>query len=53
MRPRYDGYLHFQDHAGEPIRDYLMGKRDAAPTLGTMDRLYRESLKRHPINLEV
>jgi len=53
MRPRYDGYLHFQDHAGEPIRDYLMGKRGAAATLGTMDRLYRESLKRHPINLEV
>jgi len=53
MRPRYNGYLHFQDHAGEPIRDYLMGKRDAASTLGTMDRLYRESLKRHPINPEV
>ncbi|HVS98552.1 MAG TPA: extracellular solute-binding protein [Puia sp.] len=50
MRPRYDGYLHFQDHAGEPIREHLMGKRDAAATLGTMDRLYHESLKKHPVN---
>jgi len=53
MRPRYDGYLHFQDHAGEPIREYLLKSRDAASTLQTIDHLYHESRKKHPINLEV
>ncbi|HVW58916.1 MAG TPA: extracellular solute-binding protein [Puia sp.] len=24
MRPRYDGYLYFQDHAGQFIQDYLL-----------------------------
>ncbi|HVV70459.1 MAG TPA: extracellular solute-binding protein, partial [Verrucomicrobiae bacterium] len=28
MRPRYDGYLYFQDHGGDPIREYLMKKSD-------------------------
>ena len=53
MRPRYDGYLRFQDHAGDPIRESLMGHRAAATTLDAIDHLYRESLKKNPINLEV
>jgi multiple sugar transport system substrate-binding protein len=53
MRPRYDGYLRFQDYAGDAIREFLMGHRDPASTLNEMDHLYRESLKKHPINLEV
>src|SRR6185437_1793612 len=24
MRPRYNGYLYFQDHGGDPIREFLM-----------------------------
>jgi multiple sugar transport system substrate-binding protein len=51
MRPRYDGYLYFQDHAGDPIREFLMKKRGSpGATLATIDRLYRESLT---INLTV
>jgi multiple sugar transport system substrate-binding protein len=45
MRPRYDGYLYFQDHAGDPIREFLMKKRGSpGSTLATLDQLYRESL---------
>jgi multiple sugar transport system substrate-binding protein len=44
MRPRYDGYLYFQDHAGDPIREFLMNKRDPGSTLAAIDKLYRESL---------
>lgn len=50
MRPRYDGYLHFQDHAGDPIQEYIMRRRDLNSTLQTLDSLYHESLS---INLEV
>lgn len=59
MRPRYDGYLYFQDRAGDPLQEYLMsgGHEDkeknganAGDVLTTMNRLYRES---HPINFFV
>lgn len=50
MRPRYDGYLHFQDHAGEPIREFLLGEGDAGSALRKIDSLYRESLKNTLIN---
>lgn len=50
MRPRYDGYLYFQDHAGDPIHEFLMKKRHLKPTLTAIDHLYRESLT---INLTV
>lgn len=53
MRPRYDGYLYFQDHAGDPIQEFLMKKRSLDSTLTDIDHLYRESLKKHPINLHV
>jgi multiple sugar transport system substrate-binding protein len=53
MRPRYDGYLRFQDYAGDSIREFLIRHRDPGSTLNEMDHLYRESLKKHPINLEV
>jgi len=45
MRPRYDGYLYFQDHGGDPIREFLMKERGSTvSTLAAIDRLYRESL---------
>lgn len=44
MRPRYDGYLYFQDHAGEPLQEFLQNKRDAASALARINHLYRESL---------
>ena len=53
MRPRYDGYLYFQDHAGDPIREFLLKKRDIGSTLATIDLLYRESLKRHTEKLPI
>jgi len=43
LRPRYPGYLHFQDHAGDPVRDYLMHGSDPKQVLAKMTNLYRES----------
>jgi multiple sugar transport system substrate-binding protein len=45
MRPRYHGYLHFQDHGGEPIRDFLMGKISVKNALEKLETLYAQSLK--------
>ncbi len=50
MRPRYDGYLYFQDHAGDAVQEYLLQKRDAASALATINLLYRESREKNPIN---
>ncbi|UUZ85190.1 extracellular solute-binding protein [Paenibacillus sp. P26] len=44
VRPRYSGYLHFQDRAGDFVRGYMMHGGDPARVLGELDRLYRESL---------
>lgn len=44
MRPRYNGYLFFQDHGGDPLQQYLMNKVDASTVLKEMNRIYRESL---------
>ena len=43
LRPRFPGYLHFQDHGGAPIRDYLMQGGDARHALGQLKRLFAES----------
>lgn len=43
IRPRYNGYLHFQDHAGDPVRDYLMGNGTPAEVLFKINSLYHES----------
>jgi multiple sugar transport system substrate-binding protein len=43
MRPRYNGYLLFQDHAGQPLQDYLLGKTRAAFALEDMNNIYRQS----------
>jgi len=52
MRPRYDGYLYFQDHAGDPVQEYLMGRIGADRAIVKMNELYRAS-KNSPINLFV
>jgi multiple sugar transport system substrate-binding protein len=44
VRPRYAGYLDFQDHAGEPIHAYLHQGGDPAKVLESVNRLYRKSL---------
>ena len=44
VRPRYNGYLHFQDHAGKPLQDFLLLGGNPKDVLHTMNSLYRESL---------
>ncbi len=44
MRPRYHGYLHFQDQAGKPLQDFLRGKTDAITALDLMNEQYLKSL---------
>ncbi|MEO5683005.1 MAG: extracellular solute-binding protein [Chitinophagaceae bacterium] len=48
-RPRYNGYLHFQDHAGTPLQQYLLNNRDPEKALTEMNRIYRESRVKQPI----
>jgi multiple sugar transport system substrate-binding protein len=44
MRPRYNRYLHFQDHAGNPIQEYLMNDGNAKNVLKEINNLYKQSL---------
>jgi multiple sugar transport system substrate-binding protein len=44
MRPRYNGYLNFQDHAGEPIFQYLKNGGSAKQVLETINSIYKKSL---------
>ncbi|MGC4102927.1 extracellular solute-binding protein [Ferruginibacter sp.] len=43
IRPRYNGYLHFQDHAGAPLQQCLMNNNDAVNTIKEMNRIYQQS----------
>jgi multiple sugar transport system substrate-binding protein len=43
LRPRYNGYLSFQDHAGKPLQEYLKGKSDARQVLREINELYKKS----------
>ena len=43
LRPRFPGYLHFQDHAGAPIREHLMNGGDAKQVLAELKRLFQEA----------
>lgn len=45
MRPRYNGYLHFQDHAGEPLHAFLENGGKSCEVLEKMDHIYHESLQ--------
>jgi multiple sugar transport system substrate-binding protein len=44
VRPRYNGCLHFQDHAGRPLQLCLMNDGNPANALHEMNRIYRQSL---------
>lgn len=44
LRPRYDGHLYFQDHAGDIVVDYLRDGGDEKAVLDKMNAMYRESL---------
>jgi multiple sugar transport system substrate-binding protein len=43
-RPRYNGYLHFQDHAGLPLQQCLLMDSDPESVLDEMNKIYRQSL---------
>ncbi|MGG1554027.1 ABC transporter substrate-binding protein [Paenibacillus ferrarius] len=44
MRPRFDGYITFQEQAGHLIRDTLMqGGRDLRPVVRQLNDMYRRS----------
>lgn len=44
LRPRYDGHLYFQDHAGDIVVEYLRAGGDERAVLEKMNVMYRESL---------
>lgn len=43
VRPRYNGYLHFQDHAGDPVRHFLMNGGNPSNVLKEINGLYKKS----------
>lgn len=44
IRPRYNGYLHFQDRAGLPLQQCLLKDTDPAIALKEMNNIYQQSL---------
>ena len=50
IRPRYNGYLHFQDQAGLPLQKCLMENGDPARTLNEMNKIYRQSIVHKNLN---
>lgn len=45
MRPRYNGYLHFQDHAGDPVWRFLKDGGNPEDVLQEINRMYQHSLQ--------
>lgn len=43
LRPRHDGYMGFQQAAGQRITDGLMAREQARPVIDDLNRLFRES----------
>jgi multiple sugar transport system substrate-binding protein len=43
LRPRYNGYMHFQDQAGRVVQRYLRHGGDARAAVAALDELYRHS----------
>ena len=43
VRPRYNGYLHFQDHAGTPLQKCIMNNENPKIALNEMNKMYRDS----------
>jgi multiple sugar transport system substrate-binding protein len=50
VRPRYNGYLYFQDHAGTPLQKCLLEDGDPVKALNEMEKLYRQSLEHKKLN---
>jgi multiple sugar transport system substrate-binding protein len=45
LRPRYDGYLHFQDTGGPVVHEYLKKGDNPKSILRTLQKIYADSLK--------
>ena len=45
LRPRYHGYLHFQDRAGEPLHHFLLHGGSPKKVLDSFNHMYRQSLE--------
>ncbi len=45
IRPRYNGYLHFQDNAGLPLQQCLLNKISSQDALNEMNLIYKQSKK--------
>jgi multiple sugar transport system substrate-binding protein len=43
VRPRYNGYLHFQDNAGEPLHKCIVENGSVIEALSAMNRIYQQS----------
>ena len=43
-RPRYNGYLHFQDHAGLPLQKCIMNDGNPESVLNELNTIYKNSL---------
>ena len=44
IRPRYNGYLHFQDLAGDPIQKYLRDGGDPVEVIKELNGIYQHSI---------
>lgn len=53
IRPRYHGYLYFQDHAGLPLQQCLMGKAEPEEVLKAMNVIYKKSFEPNDITVAV
>ena len=50
VRPRYNGCLHFQDHAGLPLQKCLLENGDPGKALNEMNKIYRQSIAHKNLN---
>lgn len=50
LRPRYDGHLYFQDHAGDIVVNYLKNGGDELAVLEELNKMYQESLAWENVN---
>lgn len=48
LRPRYHGYLHFQDEAGQYVQEFMSGKQKSAEVvLKKLNEIYTQSLEKN------
>lgn len=53
VRPRYNGYLYFQDNAGLPLQKCLIENGSAENVLNEMNKIYKQSLSLKKTKLPV